>query len=156
MILWKSPESIAARQQIASADAVLLVNERRSRHGHLNWLRLGEPISRGNCCPQQDPDLLPNGFRSAAPSDRPAGHRDEHGAWTAVESRGLIAAVAAHLVGDVPAAGAAVPFTASQVARLRAARGHADRRDSLVAAIELRAMTSVDEFEAFPAPAAIA
>jgi tRNA modification GTPase len=53
----------------------------------------------------------------------------------------LLRAISESLVPKVPAAGAAVPFTASQVQYLEAARAAIDRRDAIAAAAALQALS---------------
>jgi hypothetical protein len=54
----------------------------------------------------------------------------------------LLRAIGQLLVPKIPAAGAAVPFTAPQVQQLEAARAAVDERDAITAAAALHALST--------------
>ena len=122
-----------ARQQIASADAVLLVfDAAQAWTAELAAMASQFPAA---ILVHNKVDLLQ---ARNANEDRPPGVATSALDGTGVET--LIAKVVSHLILEEPAAGAAVPFTESLVATLRKARKQIERSESTAAIAALHRM----------------
>ncbi len=122
-----------ARQQIASADAVLLVFDAAQA-----WTAELAAMARqfsAAILVHNKVDLLRDG---TAVADHPPGVATSALDGTGVET--LIAKVVSHLILEEPTAGAAVPFTESLVATLREARKQIEQSEWKAAIAELRGL----------------
>jgi len=126
-----------ARQQLASADAVLLVFDAAQP-----WTTELAAMARqfpAAIVVHNKVDLLRT--RSIG-DDRPPGVATS--ALDGIGIEALIATVISHLICDEPPSGAAVPFALSQIAFLREARSRVEEHEWTAAIAALRAMNAPD------------
>jgi tRNA modification GTPase len=132
-----------AGQQLAAADAVLLVFD-AAQPWTAGLAAMADQFPAAIVA-HNKMDLIrsqDSGDSDATPADRPPGIAASALAGAGIET--LIARVISRLACNDPAAGAAVPFTASQVAKIREARKYVDQGEWAAATAALRVINDTD------------